>query len=624
MMEQTNFKSLFENAPGLYLVLLPNLEIVAVSDEYLLATMTQRDEITGKYLFDVFPDNPDDPHADGVSNLRASLNYVIQHKQTHVMDIQKYDIRRNDGTFEARFWSPLNKPVLGSDGELQYIIHSVKDVSRQENAEIGRRKTDVLFQASIESLTDMIILFIDKDYRYIDFNSTHQKATRAVYGVDIEKGMSMFDHITNEDDRAKVRANFGRAFKGESHITTEEFGEIEKLYFETRYNPIINDKGEVIGATAFAINVSQRKKAEDELLAANEFLDVILENIPNMLFVKNASDLRFIRMNSAGERILGMKREELVGKNDYDFFAKNEADFFIKKDLEVIETGELVDIPEEKITTSKGLRWLHTKKIPILDKNGKPLYLLGISEDITTKKDAQEEMVKINEKLAAANIELEAFSYSVSHDLKAPLRSLQGFSKALFETYADKFDGDGKRWLEFISSNSQRMGALIDDILHFSKVNRTDVRLEDVNMTDLFYEVFQMEKMLYPDKYIEFELAQLQNVSGDQAMLRQVCQNLLSNALKYSSKKERISIKVDGYTENGYQIYSVTDNGVGFDERYKDKMFLAFQRLHSNDEFEGTGVGLAIVQKILQKHGGLIVATSDPGKGAKFSFAIPI
>jgi PAS domain S-box-containing protein len=624
MIEQTNFKLLFENVPGLYLVLLPNLEIVAVSDEYLSATMTKREEITGKHLFDVFPDNPDDPEANGVSNLRASLNYVIQHKQTHVMDIQKYDIRRIDGTFEVRFWSPLNKPVLGGDGALQYIIHSVKDVSNQQYAEIGRKKTDLLFQASIESFKDMIILFIDKEYRYIDFNSTHREATKAVYGVDIEKGMSMFHHITNEADRLKVQSNFERAFKGESHTTTEEFGEIEKLYFETRYTPIINDMMEIIGATAFAINVSQRKKAEDELLATNEFMDVILENIPNMLFVKNASDLRFIRMNAAGERILGVNREELIGKNDVDLFEKNEAEFFIKKDLEVIEKGELIDIPEEKITTSQGLRWLHTKKIPIFDKNGTPIYLLGISEDITAKIDSQKEILKVNEKLAAANIELEAFSYSVSHDLKAPLRALQGVSKALVETYADKFDGDGKRWLGFIDSNSQRMGNLIDDILNFSKVNRTDLRLESIQMTDLFREVFQMEKMLYQGKYIEFELAQLQNVSGDLAMLRQVCQNLISNALKYSSKNERMIIKVDGYTENGCQIYSVTDNGVGFDERYSDKMFLAFQRLHSNEEFEGTGVGLAIVQKILHKHGGMIVATSEMGKGAKFTFAIPI
>jgi PAS domain S-box-containing protein len=619
-----NFQSLFQETPGLHLVLLPDLSIVAASNAYLEATLTKLDEILGRHLFDVFPDNPDDTTATGVSNLRASLEYVLLHKEAHAMAIQKYDVRRPDGSFEERFWSPLNKPVLNAANEVLYIIHNVTDVTLQQDSENKKKTTELLLRSSIESLKDMIILSIDREYRYLVFNTAHKKATYQAYGIEIKPGMNLLDHLTNEKDREQARKNFDRTLAGEWHTTIEEYGTLERSYFETRYNPIIDEHNKVIGATAFAINVTDRKNAENELLNTNRFLDTILENIPNMLFVKDAEHLRFLSMNKAGEQLLGYLRNDLIGKNDYDFFPSAQADFFTQKDREVLLNGALVDIPEEKIATTYGEKWLHTKKIPVTDRHGKPIYLLGISEDITAKKKVEEEIVQINARLAEAYKELEAFSYSVSHDLKAPLRSLQGFSKALQENYKEQFDSEAQRWLQFIESNANRMGILIDDILNFSKVSRADLKLSEVNMWNLAHEVYELEKHQYPQKKIQLDIADIPVAWGDPAMLWLVWQNLISNALKYSSKKKIIRITIQSTVENGFNIYSVTDNGAGFDKKYKDKMFGVFQRLHSNDEFDGTGVGLAIVSKILQKHNGWINASSEPGKGARFNFAIPI
>jgi len=219
---------------------------------------------------------------------------------------------------------------------------------------------------------------------------------------------------------------------------------------------------------------------------------------------------------------------------------------------------------------------------------------------------------------------LETFSYSVSHDLKAPLRSLEGFSKLLIENYGGKFDEDADRWLRFIAENANRMGILINDILNFSRISRSEVNKVPVQMQALVEQLFETEKTNYANKTIELQLGKLENAEGDRAMLAQVWQNLISNALKYSSKNEHILISIDCKIEADAIAYTIKDNGVGFDEKYKDKLFGVFQRLHRSEEFEGTGVGLAIVNRIIQKHNGRINVNSTIGKGTEFTFTLPL
>src|SRR5688572_27435413 len=204
---EVNFRPILESSPGLYLILQPDLSIAAVSDSYLHATMTNREKIIGQHIFEVFPDNPDDPQADGVRNLYESLQYVIKNKEPHRMAIQKYDIRKPDGTFEERFWSPYNKPTLDKDNEVAYIIHSVVDVT-QEQLNLNKMKaTELLLQSSIESLKDTLIFSVDKNYNYLSFNTAHKNATLEAYGIPIKPGMNLLEGISNQEDRNKVKAN---------------------------------------------------------------------------------------------------------------------------------------------------------------------------------------------------------------------------------------------------------------------------------------------------------------------------------------------------------------------------------------------------------------------------------
>jgi signal transduction histidine kinase len=225
--------------------------------------------------------------------------------------------------------------------------------------------------------------------------------------------------------------------------------------------------------------------------------------------------------------------------------------------------------------------------------------------------------------LETSNKELESFSYSVSHDLRGPLRAIDGFSRILFEEHSNKLDADALRVLKVIRTNTKQMGRLIDDLLTFSRLGRKSVERSQINMEALARDVSAQIGSADSESAPRFEVGQLHPAHGDTAMLRQVFVNLLTNAAKYSKGKDAPLVQVSCDSKNGENVYSVKDNGVGFDMNYADKLFGVFQRLHSPEEFEGTGVGLAIVQRIIHRHGGRVWANGKVNEGATFYFTLP-
>jgi two-component system sensor kinase len=225
--------------------------------------------------------------------------------------------------------------------------------------------------------------------------------------------------------------------------------------------------------------------------------------------------------------------------------------------------------------------------------------------------------------LQAANRDLESFSYTVSHDLRAPLRAVDGYARILEEDYAGALDAEGLRLLSVVRSEARRMGTLIDDLLAFSRFGRQSLASSPIDLRPLGEEIMRDVRSRKADRTIDFVCADLPPALADQTTLRQVLVNLLTNAVKYAKPEGDIRIELGGQRDEVHNIYWVRDNGIGFDMRYAEKIFGVFQRLHNDQQFEGTGVGLAIVERIITRHGGRVWAESEPGKGATFFFSLP-
>ncbi len=230
---------------------------------------------------------------------------------------------------------------------------------------------------------------------------------------------------------------------------------------------------------------------------------------------------------------------------------------------------------------------------------------------------------KESEKLEDANKELEAFAYSVSHDLRVPLRAIDGFSRIIMEDYEDKLDDEGKRLLNIIRDNTKKMGQLIDDILLLSRASRQEMRVSPIDMESLVMNVFEELKPSIENRNVQMEIKSLPSTSGDRTLLYQVLSNLISNSIKFTRSKEKAIIEVGAEKGKDENTYYVKDNGAGFDMRYVNKLFGLFQRLHGSDEFEGTGVGLSIVQRIIRRHGGRVWGEGKVDEGATIYFILP-
>jgi PAS domain S-box-containing protein len=366
-----------------------------------------------------------------------------------------------------------------------------------------------------------------------------------------------------------------------------------------------------------------------------EQLLALIDNTSAVVYMRDMSG-RYMLVNREYERIFGLSRREIIGRTDYDLFPPHIARDFHSNDQAAIASRSPVSI-EEVAPAEDGLHTYVTVKFPLLDASGNPYAICGISTDITDRKRAEEQTRILNDELEdrvrertaeleALTSELDAFAYSVSHDLRAPLRSLHGFSQLLTEDYATVLDEQGRTYLGRIQANAARMAQLIDDLLMLSRATRSDLRRENVNLHTISVAVLDELSGADPDRRMTVNVADDLWAWADLRLIRLALWNLLGNAWKFTAKADHPQISVGCLSENENHeqaVFFIRDNGAGFDPRFISRIFEPFQRLHTVEEFDGSGLGLAIVNRVIQRHGGRIWAESAVGEGATFYVSLP-
>jgi PAS domain S-box-containing protein len=326
--------------------------------------------------------------------------------------------------------------------------------------------------------------------------------------------------------------------------------------------------------------------------------------------------------NGGAERIFGYTAEEMVGQPISLLLAPGREDEE-RQILGRLARGERVP-PLETVRVRKGGRPIDVSVTisPIRDAAGKVVAASKVARDISERKRAEDALARAKETAEAASRELEAFSYSVAHDLRAPLRGIDGFSQALLEDHTAMLDEEGREHLRRVRESAQRMAELIDDLLELSRVTRSELRRERVDLTALAQAAAARLRRAEPDRAVELTVSSGLSGSGDPRLLAIVLENLLGNAWKFTGKRAKARIEFGQSDDNGHSVYYVRDDGVGFDMAYAEQLFGVFQRLHGQREFEGTGIGLATVQRIIRRHGGRVWAEGEVDRGATFYFTL--
>lgn len=546
--------------------------------------------------------------------------------------------------FDDSFSSPNSKrhlntkfvPERDSNGKILSVLSISRDITERYRIEEALKASEQIFNSFME-YSPIYIFFKDHNGKPIRLSKNFEQLLQTPLEEAI--GKSMYELFPSEMAKKMIEDDFNVIKSGKPIKLIEQLN--DRFYESTKFPIELKDQPALLAG--FTVDITEQKAVEFKIQKLNEELELkvaerttqlqetltLIENI--MLSttvgfsVYNAKG-DCILVNDAMANIIGGTKDELLKQNQHHIESWRKTGLY---EISISSISE--QIPNSKevfIKTSFGKEtWIDCRFTPFIANNKHNLLLTvsEISERVRREQEIQElnEELQVNiERLELVNKELEAFSYSVSHDLRAPLRAIHGFLSILEENLNEKVDDEGIRLMSIVKDNALRMGLLIDELLAFSKINRVDIKKTNIDFNSLIDYAFLENSTPEQREKIKLSVAKLPNIKGDSNLFQHVWSNLLSNAIKYTSKTQDPVIEI-GFTElqDAYEFF-IKDNGAGFEMNYADKLFGVFQRLHSDKEFEGIGVGLAIVKRIVNRHGGRVWAEGEVGKGSKFYFTV--
>ncbi len=640
--------------PVACLLLDPALVIVAVSDRYLRDTMTRRADLLGTDVFAVFPENPDDPLGGAEANARNSFDRVRLSLAPDTMPALKYDIRRpaaEGGGFEVRYWSVVNAPLLGPGGTLAYIVHRAEDIteyvrlteqkreltaelrtrtgrmeaeilarSRElENANRALRQLAVTFERQVEGAPDATVV-VDRSGAIVLVN---RKAEEMFGYPRQELTGAPFETLVPESSR-DVHVKHRAVYAADPQMRVMGRG------------LDLNPSGRRRDGTEFPLSVAlycadpeqglvvasvRDITAQQETEAALRRLAAIVKHAEDAIFTVTG-DGGITSWNHGAERLYGNSEQEITGQRVTLLAPPGLKDEPLSLIRETFSTGQTARTETIQARKDGTLVDVALSLSPLHDAAGGITAVAAIAQDITGRKLVEEHLAEQARKLADSNRELEQFAYVASHDLQEPLRKVSSFCQLLAQQYQGRLDGEADQYIGYVVDGAHRMQQLIDGLLTYSRIGRTGEEMTDVDCNEVMRRVRLDLAAAIEETGAQVVADDLPTVRGEPLPLVQLFENLVGNALKFRGR-EPPRVEVSAAREDGEWQFTVADNGIGIEPQYADRIFAVFQRLHSRDEYPGTGIGLAICKKIVETHGGKIWLSSQPGQGTRFCWTIP-
>jgi PAS domain S-box-containing protein len=621
---ETRFRQLAENIPEVFWVADSDLsQILYVSPAYESIWGCTCTSLYENPLSFTDPIHPED---------RDRILSVVQQQRQQGWN-EEYRIIQPSGT--VRWIWEQSFPILENDGHVQRLVGICQDITDRKQAEESLSQLGIAVENAMTGISRL-----DSTGHFIMASGGY--AQMLGYQPEELIGLSWADTVPQQDHQlgiaaAQIMLQHGRAEQELQAVRKD--GSI--FYKQILLVKSFNSRGEHDGHYCFMRDISERKQAELEIRQLNQVLEqqnrslealveqrtsellTFINALPDYIFVveRDGQRIPFCNDRLASVTLLG-DRHAVQGRTLFDCFSAKEATYFAEQNRQVFESGELLHT-QESIPLSTGQLHIDTYKIPLKHSNGEVYALICSSRDVTELVLARQSLTERTIQLEAINRELESFSYSVSHDLRAPLRHINGFVNALKLRLADHealTDLKLVHYLDVIETSSKKMAQLIDGLLTLSRVGRKTMDYKPVNLRDLTYQAIELaQTSLETTTTVEFVIGELPTVRGDASLLQQVLSNLIENAVKFTHHQPAPRIEISSLSDG---TIVVKDNGIGFETDYVDKLFEAFQRLHTQTEYVGTGIGLTIVKRIIHRHGGTIWAESQPNQGASFYFRL--
>lgn len=500
------------------------------------------------------------------------------------------------------------------------VLAVVHDISvHKEMEEALRNERD--YSASIINGTPAVICGIAPDGTTTFINPAGERITG--YSSEELVGKNWWKTFYPGDEYKQVEQLF-RDFEEHGNVRDYEMVLTDRTggKHTISWNSInrVNEKGDLLEIIGFGNDITERKRAEDALAFEQYLLSSLMDNIPDSIYFKD-TESRFIRINKSMAALFGLDSpSDALGKTDFDFFTEEHARPAREDEQKVMESGQSIVGIEEKETWADGrVRWVSTTKVPLRDEHGNIVGTYGISRNITMRKRAEERLKQTLEELERSNRDLEQFAYIASHDLQEPLRMISSFTQLLGRRYKGQLDESADEYIQFAVEGAKRMQKMLNDLLAYSRVSSSPQSLKPIDCESVFEQTIANLKLAVEDASAKVTHDPLPTVLADETQLIQLFQNLIGNALKFRNQ-DAPKIHISARRRDGRWAFTVSDNGVGIEPEHFDRVFQVFQRACKKSRYPGTGIGLAICRKIVQRHGGRIHVESEPGKGSVFHF----